>query len=109
MEEDQSRYQGGVIMGHPRLSNEEIVCRGEELYARDIQPAVKEKYDGKVIVIDVETGDYEIADDALPTSHRLQAKHPGAALYAVRVGYDDVYGFAGGPQRVNRLQVTEGG
>jgi hypothetical protein len=89
-------------MGHPRLSNEEIVRRGEELYTRNIRSSVEDKYDGKVVVIDVETGDYEIDDDALQASHRLQAKHPGAALYAVRVGYDDVYGFAGGPQRIKR-------
>ncbi len=44
----------------------------------------------------------EIDDDALRASHRLQARHPGAALHAERIGYDAVYGFAGGPGRVKR-------
>jgi hypothetical protein len=76
-------------MGHPRFSSEEIVRCGEEIYAQRLRDKVEtEDNIGKIVVIDIETGDYEIDDDALQASHHLQAKHPGAALYAERIGYD---------------------
>jgi hypothetical protein len=98
---------GGLAIGHPRFSSEEIVRRGEETYAQRLRDKVEtEDNIGKIIVIDIETGDYEIDDDALRASHRLQAKHPGAALHAERIGYDTVYDFAGGPRRVNRSRYS---
>jgi hypothetical protein len=41
----------------------------------------------KALVIDIETGEYEIDDDGLAAAHRARAKHPDAALYAMRIGY----------------------
>jgi hypothetical protein len=89
-------------MGHPRLSDEEIARRGEELYENRIRPRVEGKYDGKIVIIDVETGDYEVDDDPRKANARALAKHPGAALYGLRIGYDAVESFGGGPQRTKR-------
>jgi hypothetical protein len=95
---------GGVhpLIGHPRFSDEEIARRGQELYDRSIRQQVEGRYDGKIIVIDVETGEYEIDDDGLAANRRAMAKHPGAALYGLRIGYDAVEGFGGGPRRVKQ-------
>jgi hypothetical protein len=83
-------------MGHPRFSLEEIGRRGQELYEKSIRPHVEtEENIGKQIVIDIETGDYEIDDDGLAASRRLLAKHPGAALYGARIGYNAVYTLGG--------------
>jgi hypothetical protein len=90
-------------MPHPRFSNEEIVQRGEEIYAQKLREKVEtEDNIGKVIVIDIETGEYEIDDDALKASRRALDKHSGAAIYTIRIRYDTVYGFGGGPTRVKR-------
>ncbi len=82
-------------MPHPQFSSEEIARRGEEIYERDIRAAVEDEFDGKVIVIDIETGDYAIDESALPAADRLLARHAGAALYSTRIGYDAVYSFGG--------------
>ncbi|HZP83590.1 MAG TPA: hypothetical protein VFB21_18240 [Chthonomonadaceae bacterium] len=82
-------------MPHARFSSEEIERRGEEIYERDIRDKVEDEFDGKVIVIDIETGDYAIDESALPAADRLLAKHPDAALYSMRIGYDAVYSFGG--------------
>jgi hypothetical protein len=50
---------------------------------------------GKIIAIDVETGDHEIADDVIPAGRRLVARHPGAATWTKRIGYDAVYALGG--------------
>ena len=45
------------------------------------------------MVIDVETGDYELdANDATATK-RLQKRRPEAVIYGLRVGYRAAYSF----------------
>jgi hypothetical protein len=82
-------------MPHPRFSGEEIEKRGEEWYEQSIRPKVEAGNKGKICVIDIETGEYEIDDTMLAASRRALAKHPGAALWALRIGYDTVYSFGG--------------
>jgi hypothetical protein len=84
-------------MGHPRYSKEEIVRRGEELYEQQIRGQIdEERNKGKALVIDIETGDYEIDEDGLAAARRAQARHPDAALYAMRIGYPAYAKIGGG-------------
>jgi hypothetical protein len=83
-------------MPHPRFSGEEIARRGQELYERSLRSKVEtEENIGKQIVIDVETGEYEIDEDGLAASRRLMAKRPDAALYGARIGFNAVYALGG--------------
>ena len=75
-------------MPHPVYPSKEIVRRGEELYEKRIRSIVEPDNKGKYLTIDIETGDYEMGDDQLTVAERSLAKHPGAALYIKRVGYD---------------------
>jgi hypothetical protein len=89
------------MMGHPRLSGEEIERRGQALYEQQIRAKVEAGNEGKICMIDVETGDYEIGDTMLETGRRLFARNPDAAPWAVRIGYDAVYSFGGGMELAN--------
>ena len=83
-------------MPHPRLNDTEIDRRGQEMYERYIRGKVETAQNiGKQIVIDVETGDYEIDRDGLAASRRLLVKHPDAALFGACIGYDAVYTLGG--------------
>ncbi len=83
-------------MPHPRISSDDIQRRGTEIYETDLRARVETPENiGKEIVIDVETGDYEIGDNGLAISHALIARHPGAALLGLRIGYDAVYALGG--------------
>jgi hypothetical protein len=89
-------------MGHPRYTKEEIAQRGKEWYERGIRAKVEEGNTGKILLIDIETGDYEIDDDQVAAAHRLLAKHPDAALYGMRVGYPSLGKIGGGWAAINR-------
>lgn len=83
-------------MPHTRLSNEEIAKQGQEIYKTRLAFQVEtEENTGKIIVIDVETGDYELDTVGMNASKRLRAKHPDAALFALRIGYEAVESFGG--------------
>jgi hypothetical protein len=43
------------------------------------------------LVIDVESGEYEVADDALAASTRLRERNPDAVLYLMRVGREAAF------------------
>ena len=90
-------------MGHPRFSSAEIMRRGKQLYEERIRDLVEtDENIGKQIVIDIETGEYDIDEDGALASIRLMRQHPGAALYGARVGYDAVYSLGGTLTRTTR-------
>jgi hypothetical protein len=60
--------------------------RGAKLYEQKLRGLLEPTHTGKYVVIDVETGEYELDADHLAASDRAAAKHPGALLYATRVG-----------------------
>lgn len=79
-----------------RIPEAEIDRRGEALYQKRLRSQVETPENlGRQIVIDVETGDYEIDADGLAASRRLLARHPGAALFGARIGYNAVYSLGG--------------
>ena len=88
-------------MPYPALSNQEIARRGKALYEKSIRVKVElEENIGKIVSINVETGDYEIGDDLVETSLRLRAKQADAALWGERIGFDAVYAVGGTLDRV---------
>ena len=77
-------------MPHLRFESREISRRGAALY-ETLRPLVEtEASIGKIISVDIETGDYEIGDYPVQTA-RVQAKHAGAAIYGARIGYRAVF------------------
>lgn len=55
---------------------------------------------GKIISIDIDTGDYEIGEDLLVTANSLLNRHKEAAIWSERIGYNAVYAVGGSLQRV---------
>ena len=70
----------------PRYSKEEFARRGDEIYHRAIGPRIGPEDEGKFVVIDIETGAYEIDQDELAASDRLLARKLDAQVWTVRVG-----------------------
>jgi hypothetical protein len=78
-------------MAHPRYSSDEIAERGQALYERDIQGALPPSARGSFLVLDIETGDYEMDSDQLAAVKRARAKHLDGAFYILRVGHSAAY------------------
>jgi hypothetical protein len=82
----------------------EIARRGQDLYDREIRPEVETSDNlGKIISIDIETGNYEIDDNLLASSSRLQQQFPDAVIWAERIGFNAVYAVGGTLTKVNLL------
>jgi hypothetical protein len=70
---------------------EEVVSRGEAIYRQTIRDRVEAGNKGRFLVLDIESGDFEIDDDDLEATARVMAKRPDAVLYGLRIGYPTAY------------------
>jgi hypothetical protein len=73
-------------MGTTLPSETQTLQRGARIYEERLRQLLEPAHNGEYVVIDVETGEYEVDADHLAASDRAAAKHPGAPLYATRVG-----------------------
>ena len=78
-------------MAHPRYSSDEIAERGQALYEREVQGSLTPGDIGKFLVLDIETGSYELDADDLTAVQRARAKRPDGAFYVLRVGHPAAY------------------
>lgn len=60
---------------------------GRAMYEEKILPLLKSDDRGKVVVIDVNSGDYEIDSDDAAALFRLLERRPDAFTWTERVGY----------------------
>jgi hypothetical protein len=75
----------------PRYNREEFARRGNELYESQIRHQVEAENHGKIVAIDIETGNFEVADYAAPATDRLFNRHPDAQPWVIRIGYPTVF------------------
>jgi len=74
---------------------DEIARIAEEIYARDIRPKVMPQEKGKFLVLDINTGQYEIDEDDYKASQRLRARVPNGEYFGLRIGYTTAYTLGG--------------
>ena len=82
-------------MPYAKYSPEVVESRGEEIYEQRIRQDVEPGNKGKFVVIDIETGDYEVDEDDLQATKRALAKRSDAVLYGLRIGYPAAYTLGG--------------
>ena len=84
----------------PNRPAEETARLGDEIYERDILPQVEADHFGEYVAIDIETGDWAIADTTRIAVDRLRAQRPDAVdVLCERVGYRALRSFGAGSLR----------
>ena len=72
----------------PSRPKEETARLGREIYTRDIRPLVEADHIGKVVAIDVDSGEWAIGDESMDAVDRLWAQSPDSYdVWCERVGY----------------------
>ncbi|NEO54907.1 MAG: hypothetical protein F6K54_18600 [Okeania sp. SIO3B5] len=84
------------------LSYEEVAKIAKQLYQNSIRAAVEIPENiGKMVIIDIETGDYSVDKDGLKAADYLYEKNPLARLFGIRIGYNVAASFSGFMERVS--------
>ena len=87
-------------LARQRRPRKEAVRLGKEIYQRDILPQVENDHFGEYVAIDVETGDWAVADTTRVAVERLRKQCPGAVdVLCERIGYRALRSFGAGSLR----------
>ena len=82
-------------MPDAKYTPEEVVSLGEAIYDHRLRDKVEPEYNGRFLVIDIETGAYEIDADDVVATKRLLASFPQAVIYGLRIGSPTAYRIGG--------------
>jgi hypothetical protein len=83
------------------LSREEVALRARQLYKNSIRQQVEtDENIGKMVIIDLESGDYKVDETRLKAGRKLSTKHPHSRLLGIRIGYNVAVSFGGVIERV---------
>ena len=78
-----------------KVKFQDISKIGKAIYKDKILDTLLPEDKGKIVVIDVTTGNYLIGDDDTELSLKLEEMNPQSLTWAERVGYRAVYSFGG--------------
>ncbi|MEG4841106.1 hypothetical protein [Microcoleus sp. B9-D4] len=85
------------------LSHEEVAKLAKQLYESSIREKVESENNiGKMVIIDIETGDYEVDKNGLQAARSLSKKHPNPRLFGIRIGYNVAASLGGVMERVSK-------
>lgn len=79
------------------LDKDELAERGKDIY-KLLKPELEKKFKGKVIAIEIDSGDYVIGDDELDATVKAK-KFPDKIFTFIRIGYPAVHKF----RLINRI------
>ena len=69
----------------------DVAAAGQAIYSEKIRDALRPDDEGKVVVVDISSGDYEIDADHIAALLRIRQRHPEARTWTVRVGHPAAY------------------
>jgi hypothetical protein len=88
-----------MAVRQPRYSKEEFARLGDEIYQSQVRQQVEKGNYGKIVAIDLETRDFEVDQSEIAACDRLEARHPDAQIWIVRIGSRYVRRFGGRTRR----------
>ena len=88
-----------MAVRQPRYSKEEFAQRGDALYETEVRAQVGAGNHGRIVAIDLETGTFEVDASEIAACDRLEASHPDAQIWMVRIGSRHVRRFGGRTKR----------
>jgi hypothetical protein len=80
--------------GH--LTTDQVVDAGEKIYRECLRDRLEPTHNGECVVIEIQSGDYEVDAQELAALDRARARHPKGRFYLGRVGFPTLYRIGGG-------------
>jgi hypothetical protein len=65
--------------------------KAEAIYRKNLKPKLERKHKGRIVAIDIDSGDYFLGRTVLEATEKGRKKHPGRLFYAIRIGHRAVH------------------
>lgn len=85
-----------MLTRKPLYTKVEHARLGTEIYEQRVSSQLSADQFGKIVAIDVESGEFEVADQTVAAAQRLMARRPDAQIWFVRIGHQGVHRFGVG-------------
>ena len=83
------------------LTNAEVVAAGKTIYEQQIRQLVETSENiGKMLTLNIETGEYSIGDNPAETILSLKQQDPLSKLFTLKIGYGTGVSFGGLDDRI---------
>ena len=86
------------------LDKEAFAKKGQAIYEQKYRAQMETTARGKVVAIEVESGEAFIGRTALEAAMKARRKFPDSLFYFIRVGYPAVHSLTGTGKRVSVLE-----
>jgi hypothetical protein len=73
------------------LTTDQVAAKGQKIYDEKLKGILEAENKGKFVVIEVESGDYFVADTVLEALQKAKEKYPNKILHAIRIGYEGIF------------------
>ena len=76
------------------VSTKKLAEVGQRIYDERLRKKLEPRYAGKIVTIEVDSGDYFVGDTLREAIQKARKRYPEEVFYSVKVGYPAVYSFA---------------
>jgi hypothetical protein len=73
------------------IDGRHITEEGERIYHEKLKPLLEPQYKGKIVAIEVDSGDYFLGDRVIEAVQKAKAKYPEKIFHVIRVGFRAVH------------------
>lgn len=77
--------------------------KARKIYNERIRSVVEPEHIGKHLLLELESGDYEVDSSSIAALQRLRARHPDVIFFGMRVGYTTAGAWGTGLKRSEPL------
>ena len=85
-----------------KYTRDQTAQLGHALYLKRIRRKVARQRKGRVVALDIDTGDFAVADTAHLAAEQLRAMRPAAQVWLERIGYRTLRTFGAWHRRETR-------
>jgi hypothetical protein len=68
-----------------------LAVKGEDIYATRLKALLEPAHQGKIVAIEIESGDYFLGDTVVEAGQKAKERYPDRVFYFIRVGYSAVH------------------
>lgn len=73
------------------MTPSEVSAKGRRIYDERLRAVLEPSCVGRYVALDVDSGDYVVAEDAGRAAVELKARRRSATIFAIRIGYPSTY------------------
>ena len=77
-----------------QIDRRKLSTKGKEIYER-IRRELEPEHKGKIVAIEVDSGDYFLGKNVIEATRKGREKHPDKVFYLIRIGFPSIYTYTG--------------